>query len=638
MANLFSRIPLVLNRRRDYKKTASRPLGMESLEARQLMAVDSLLISQELRGDNDLLVQFRAADPVALTGQTFAGSKIQRQLTDDGWFRVDVGAGSTLGQALEAFQNRPDVIQATPDFAITAQAIPNDPSYASLWGLSNSVLSSADINADKAWDYGTSTSVITAVIDTGIDYRHQDLAANIWNNTDEIGGNGIDDDRNGYVDDIRGWDFANNDNDPMDDNGHGTHVAGTIGARGNNGIGISGVAWSASIMPLKFLDKDGAGALSDAIEAIHYARTNGAKVINASWGGGGFNAALQSAITQFRNAGGIFVAAAGNENSNNATTPAFPANYSGVISVGASTRNDALANFSNYGTNVQIVAPGQSILSTLPGNQYGTLSGTSMATPHVAGAIALLWGQNPTRTATQITDAIFANADSILKGSQSIHGRLNVGKAAAFLKQSAPPTSPPPTLPPPATPPATVKSTYTLQGPYTLRDAVSQASVHQFAIDINDSATILDLDVVLNLKHTYTSDLGIRLIGPDGTARTLVHRRGGSSNDIQLTLSDEATQGVGSLSLLRGTARPEGSLSAFDGKNVKGRWILQVIDYARGDAGQLLGVQLVVEQAKQTKQAKASEVAYWTTKVPGMIYYYFDRITQDQHARDTARA
>ncbi len=559
------------------------------------MAVDTLQITKELYDSNELLVQFRSPNPSALIGQNYAGTTIGRQLTDDGWFYVDVGANTNLTQALAAFQSRSDVVQATPDFAITAQALPNDPSFGSLWGLSNNGsqggIVTADISADQAWDYGTSTTVVTAVIDTGVDYRHQDLAANIWSNSHEIAGNGIDDDRNGYVDDTRGWDFANNDNDPMDDNGHGTHVAGTIGAVGNNGVGVTGVAWSALIMPLKFLDKSGSGALSSAIEAINYARVNGAKVINASWGGGGFSSALQSAITQYQNAGGIFVAAAGNENSNNVTVPSYPANYPGVISVGASTRSDTLASFSNFGTNVQIVAPGQSILSTLPGNAYGTLSGTSMATPHVAGAIALLWGQNPTRTAAQITDAIFANTDNVLRGTQSKYGRLNLGKAAATLKQSTPPVTPP-TNPPPQ--PQQTKVTYSLLGTFPLRDATTQATVHQVAIDVPDNITIADLDVVLNIQHTYVSDLGIRLIAPDGTSRTLINRRGGSTQNIQVTLSDEAIIGVSSLSPLRGTVRPESSLNAFDGKSAKGRWILQVTDYARGDIGQILGAQLIV--------------------------------------------
>ena len=572
-----------------------RKLLVESLESRQLMAVDSLQITSGLASQHELLIQFRSADPAALVGQTFAGSKIARQLTDDGWYRVDVGASVPLSQALAAFQGRSDVIQATPDFSIKSQATPNDPSFGSLWGLANrgaqGGTANADINATRAWDFGTSTNVVIAEIDTGVDYRHQDLAANIWTNTGEIAGNGIDDDHDGYVDDTRGWDFANNDNDPMDDNGHGTHVAGTIGAIGNNGLGVTGVAWSAKIMPLKFLDKNGSGAISDAIEAINYARVKGAKVINASWGGGGFSSALQSAISQFQNAGGIFVAAAGNEASNNATVASYPANYSGVISVGASTRNDTLASFSNYGTNVQIVAPGQSILSTLPNNSYGTLSGTSMATPHVSGAIALLWGQNPTLSAAQITSALLINTANVLRGSQSKYGRLDLGKAAESLKQSTPPTDPP----------TFTVTTYSAQGTFALSDATSRtAAVHRIPIDVPDNITIADLDVVLNIKHTYSSDLSIRLIAPDGTSRTLINRRGGSTADIQVTLSDEASAGMSFFGALRGPVRPESTLSVFDGKNAKGRWILQVTDNATGDIGTLLSAQLLITSAVPT--------------------------------------
>ena len=611
MPTLYARTPSAKTSRKSVRNRTNRFLLVESLEPRQLMAVDSLQIANQLYDSNQLLVQFRSPNPSALIGQNYAGSTIRRHLTDDGWFHVDVGANTNIIQALAAFQNRSDVLQATPDFAITVQSIPNDPSLGSLWGLSNSGsqggIVTADINADQAWDYGTSTNVVTAVIDTGVDYRHQDLAANIWANSDELAGNGIDDDRNGYVDDTRGWDFANNDNDPMDDNGHGTHVAGTIGAVGNNGVGVTGVAWSALIMPLKFLDKSGSGSLSDAIEAINYARVNGAKVVNASWGRGGFSSALQSAITQYLQAGGIFVAAAGNESSNNATTPSYPANYAGIISVGASTRNDTLASFSNFGTNVPIVAPGQSILSTLPGNAYGTLSGTSMATPHVAGAIALLWGQNPTRTAAQITDAVFVNTDNVLSGTQSKYGRLNLGKAAAALKQSTPPANPPPQ-------PQQTKVTYSLQGTYPLRDATTQATIHQFAIDVSDNNTIADLDVLLNIQHTYVSDLGIRLIAPDGTSRTLINRRGGSTDYIQITLSDEASIGVNSLSTLRGTVKPESSLNPFDGKNAKGRWILQVTDYARGDIGQILGAQLIV-----TTSSTITPFSFKTTSVHNIL-------------------
>jgi subtilisin family serine protease/subtilisin-like proprotein convertase family protein len=420
------------------RRTPGRTARFESLESRALMAADMLQVDGAHYDPSHFLVQFRSSDATpALLGASLGGATITRQVSSDGWFQATLSTGADLNASMQAFQSRGDVLMASPDFRVSIDALPNDPSYGSQWGLENlggSGLPDADIDAAEAWDYGTATSVVVAVIDSGIDYTHVDLASNIWTNADEVAGNGIDDDGNGYVDDVRGWNFVANNNNPMDDNGHGTHVAGTIGAVGGNGIGVTGVAWHAQLMALKFLDSTGSGMLSDAVSAIGYARANGAKIINASWGGGGFSSALQSAIQRFQNAGGIFVTAAGNESSNNAQVASYPANYAlaNVISVAATTSFDTLASFSNYGSNVDIAAPGQSILSTVPGNRYAVYSGTSMATPHVAGAMALLWGQAPELTAAQLIDLVMSNTDSILL-SQTAHGRLNVGKAAAKL-------------------------------------------------------------------------------------------------------------------------------------------------------------------------------------------------------------
>ena len=570
-------------------------LGCEQLERRELLASNLLQIMPEISDYDSLLVQFRDTNAAnASIGQSIAGTRIDSQLTTDGWYSVSVPTGTSMQQALAFWQSHPNVAIVTPDFELTTQSIPNDPSFGSLWGLSNNGsqggLLNADINIEPAWALGTATSIVTAVIDTGVDYTHPDLASNIWTNTDEVAGNGIDDDGNGFVDDVRGWDFVNNDSDPMDDNGHGTHVAGTIGAVGNNGIGVTGVAWKASIMPLKFLDQSGSGSLSDAIKAIQYARVNGAKIINASWGGGGFSSALQSAITQFITSGGLFVAAAGNEATNNDVTPSYPANYQGVISVGASTRTDTRASFSNYGTSVDVFAPGQSILSTLPGNRYGSLSGTSMATPQVAGALALLWGQNPTLSATTISQALINSTDNVLRASNSTHGRINVGAAATALRASNPTT--PPTTPPPTTP---VSRSFGIQGNFAIADATAAgASVQRFTINVNENIRIQDLDVQLQIQHTYASDLVIRLISPNGTTQTLIQRRGGSTRNIQTTLSDEATGRLNNWSSIRGTLRAEGSLAVFDGMNARGQWTVEILDAARGDVGTLQIARLLI--------------------------------------------
>ncbi|MFN7874938.1 MAG: S8 family serine peptidase [Pirellula sp.] len=412
------------------RRSASK-LGFESLETRSMMAADMLQIDSNSYSQEHFLVQFRPEmSASSVIGTSIAGATISRQVSSDGWFKASVTEGSNLYSAMQSFRTMNDVAFVSPDFRVSITATPNDPMYVNQWGFENSA--DKDIDMAQAWDYGTSTSVVVAVIDTGIDYTHPDLAANIWMNTDEVAGNGIDDDGNGYIDDIRGWNFINETNNPMDDHGHGTHVAGTIGAVGNNSVGVVGVAWNVKMMALKFLNSSGSGNLSDAVEAIDYARVNGAKIINASFGGGGFSSAMQTAIQRFQNVGGIFVAAAGNNAQNNAVIASYPANYPGVVSVAASTSTDTLASFSNFGTNVHIAAPGQSIRSTLPGNRYGNMNGTSMAAPHVAGALALLWGQAPTLTASLLTSALYANTDQVLT-DKTIYGRMNVGKTAASI-------------------------------------------------------------------------------------------------------------------------------------------------------------------------------------------------------------
>ncbi len=287
-----------------------------------------------------------------------------------------------------------------------------------------------------------STSVVVAVIDTGVDYTHNALDSNIWINPGEVAGNGIDDDGNGFVDDIYGYDFANNDSNPMDDNGHGTHVSGTIISTAN-----------CSVMCLKFLDSDGSGYLSNAIAAVNYATMMrslygvNVRVDNNSWGGGSFSSAMQSAITAAGDAGILFVAAAGNDGTNNDTTAEYPANYTSpnVISVAASTKTNALADFSNYGaTTVDIAAPGVSIVSTTPGNTYSTYSGTSMATPHVSAVAALAWAVCPDASVADVRDAILDGAASVssLKGKVAAGGVLNAYNTLNLLVHSGVDTAP----------------------------------------------------------------------------------------------------------------------------------------------------------------------------------------------------
>ncbi len=377
----------------------------------------------------------------------------------DRLYSVKFPSGANMPEIINALKNSPNVEYAEPDYTVTATLIPNDTSFATQqWDFNNTGQSGgrpdADIDAPEAWDVTTGTGATTvAVIDTGIDYNHPDLAANIWTNPGEIPGNGIDDDHNGYIDDVHGYDFVNNDGDPMDDHSHGTHCAGTIGAVGNNGVGVAGIDWNVKIMAVKFLNATGTGSIGNAILALNYAVMMGAKVSNNSWGGTGFSASLQNAITSARSSGHIFVAAAGNNATNNDTTPFYPASYTSdnVVAVAATDRTDAMASFSNYGaTSVDLAAPGYSIYSTIPVSMgsYAYKSGTSMAAPHVTGAVALVSDLHPGWTYSQVIHQIFSSVDPLtsLTGKVATGGRLNISGALGGIVTNPNPDTTPPTV------------------------------------------------------------------------------------------------------------------------------------------------------------------------------------------------
>ncbi|MEM9220463.1 MAG: S8 family serine peptidase [Cyanobacteria bacterium P01_F01_bin.150] len=326
------------------------------------------------------------------------------------------------------------------------QGIPDDPGFNQLWGLSNTGQSGgsvdADIDAPEAWSLADDTAidanVVVGVIDTGVDYSHPDLVSNMWTNPGETPGDGIDNDGNGYIDDYYGYDFVNDDGDPFDENGHGTHVAGTIAASSNNGLGVVGVAPNAQIMALKFLDAYGSGTLFDAIQAIDYAVAMGADLTNNSWGGDVFSQALNDAIATAEKAEQLFVAAAGNNYGHNDTFPIYPASYDldNIIAVAATDNTDQLSFFSNHGaTSVDLAAPGSAIHSTFPGEKYATLSGTSMAAPHVSGAAALLLAIDPSLTPGQIKSLLLETSDPLdaLKNITASDGRLNVANAVGAV-------------------------------------------------------------------------------------------------------------------------------------------------------------------------------------------------------------
>ncbi|MDP3789854.1 MAG: S8 family serine peptidase, partial [Candidatus Omnitrophota bacterium] len=300
--------------------------------------------------------------------------------------------------------------------------------FPDLWGLQKT-------QAFEAWDlFGNARTdpgkdIVVAVIDTGVDFSHPDVGGNKWVNPDETAGNGVDDDGNGYVDDINGWDFVSNDNNPYDGHGHGTHVSGTIAAVTNNSAGIAGVAPNAKIMAVKGLSDSGSGYISDLANCLIYAANNGADVLSNSWGGSGSSSTLENAVNYAYSKGCVVVAAAGNSNADAAGYT--PAGYANVITVAATDRNDVKASFSNYGSIVDVSAPGVSVLSS-SGGTYKSWSGTSMACPHVSGLAALILSQDPTLTNAEVAQRIKDTADNIYGQNPSWQGKLGTGRINAY--------------------------------------------------------------------------------------------------------------------------------------------------------------------------------------------------------------
>ena len=340
-----------------------------------------------------------------------------------------------------------------PNLLVRPVATPNDTRYNDLWHLNNTVQLNKDIRAESAWDSDSNADgVIVAVIDTGVRYTHEDLAANMWVNPGETAGNGIDDDSNGYIDDVYGADEYSNDGNPADGGGHGTMVSGYAGAVGNNGKGVTGVAWTGiKIMALRFIDQTGSTA--DNVACIDYAINKGAKVINASYGSAGSSLTESSAIQRAANAGIIMVAAVGNGGGdgvgdNNDTTPFYPASYtrSNIIAVGATDRNDAKATFSNFGaTSVDLFAPGVDVWSTsyTSDTSYASGSGTSYAAPIVSGALALLRSSYPNDSVSQLVTKMLAGVTSVagLSGQSVTGGRLNLSLVVPTTAPAVLPTA-----------------------------------------------------------------------------------------------------------------------------------------------------------------------------------------------------
>ncbi|MCZ6530258.1 MAG: S8 family serine peptidase [Chloroflexi bacterium] len=375
-----------------------------------------------------------------------------REFSEIGWEHIEIDPTMDVQTAIQKILQQPGVIAAEPNYILHGFAtVPDDFRFDLQWALQNTGqtvdgiagTAGADISATTAWDLRTtSPNVVVAVLDSGITLNHSDLSANLWVNPGETAGNGIDDDGNGKIDDVNGWDFVNGDNNPTDDetNLHGTHVSGIVGAKGNDGSGIAGITWTVQLMSLKILDASNSGTTADAISAGQYAQAEGAQIINASFGGPNFSQAAKDAIDAFS---GLFVASAGNDGTDNDVTPVYPACFTStnIVAVAATDQNDALASFSNFGTTcVDLAAPGVNIFSDNSVGFVSVLDGTSFSAPMVSGVAALLKAQEPNRSTAEIRSAILDNVDAkaSLSGKVATGGRLNARAALAALAPLAP--------------------------------------------------------------------------------------------------------------------------------------------------------------------------------------------------------
>ncbi|WP_018692184.1 S8 family serine peptidase [Algicola sagamiensis] len=387
---------------------------------------------------DSVIVRYHSPAPLAVAKRSSLSSTLKV---------VKASSTQSVQALIQYYQKQPNVAYVEPNYLLKQEDVPNDPDFHRLWAFQNDGsaggIVGADIDAPGAWAiHQGSRNVIIGIIDSGIDYRHEDLAPNIWVNPNEIPNNQIDDDENGYVDDIYGISALKNTADPMDTNRHGTHVAGIIGATGNNEKGIVGVNWQTQMVGCSFIGSSGFGSVADAVKCLDYMialKANGQpiRVINASWGGGGDSQTLKEAIQRAAEADIIFVASAGNDGRNTDQTIHFPSGYDleNIVSVASTDRLDQLSSFSNYGqVTVDVAAPGSGIYSTVPGDSYASLSGTSMAAPMVTGTFALMLARKPDLTAEALISRFYDSTEKLTHLFDKVPEgrRLNLARALEY--------------------------------------------------------------------------------------------------------------------------------------------------------------------------------------------------------------
>ena len=394
----------------EYVVEVSLPTTLGRLTTDEVEGVLGLEVSQSLKPDHSLLL-------------------VKRSVVE------------SMESVVATLENNDYIVTAEPNYIYKLDAVPNDPMFNQLWGLQNkgqkdpknkTGKAGFDVDAVRAWEITTgSKDVVVGIIDTGIDYTHPDLAANMWvNELEKNGQEGVDDDGNGYVDDIYGYDFIDKDGDPKDEHSHGTHVAGTIGGVGNDGQGVVGVNWNVRMMAVKIFNAQGRTNLAAIVPAIDYATLMGARLTNNSWGGGRASKIMKAAIERANRLGVLFIAAAGNSNVDNDQRPHYPSSYDSenIIAVASIENGGVRSSFSCYGEkSVDIAAPGTNILSTVINGKYASYSGTSMATPHVAGVAALLLAKEPNLSGAQVKERLLKTAvpKAALRGVVSTGGMVN---------------------------------------------------------------------------------------------------------------------------------------------------------------------------------------------------------------------